>query len=304
MILMKIHTVQSGLLQLGVLIAVLTCASSAKAEGPQPLQLWPNGAPGETGAFDAEKEVPPRGGKPVIRLTNVTAPSLTFYPANPANRTDTTVIVFPGGGYHILAYDLEGTEIIEWLNSIGVNGVLLKYRVPRRPGRAKHDAPLQDAQRAIGLVRHRAKRWNLDPARIGVLGFSAGGHLAAMASNHFLSRTYPRVDASDDVSCRPNFTVLIYPAYLTQADNLLALTEDLTVGSQTPPSFIIQTQDDGVKVESSLVYYLALKQNKIPVEMHLYPKGGHGYGLRPSTHGVSRWPRRCSQWLQAAGLIP
>ena len=304
MILMKIHTVQSGLLPLGVLMAVLTCAPSTKAEDPQPLLLWPNGAPGEKGAFDAEKEAPPRGGTPVIRLTNVTAPSLTFYPANPANRTDTTVIVFPGGGYHILAYDLEGTEIIEWLNSIGVNGVLLKYRVPRRPGRAKHDAPLQDAQRAIGLVRHRAKRWNLNPDRIGVLGFSAGGHLAAMASNHFQSRTYPRVDASDDMSCRPNFTVLIYPAYLTEADNLLALTEDLTVGPQTPPGFIIQTQDDGVKVESSLVYYLALKKNKIPVEMHLYPKGGHGYGLRPSPHNVSHWPRRCTQWLQAAGLIP
>ena len=269
----------------------------------QSILLWPNGAPGEIGKIGAEKIEDPRGSKPVIRITNVTAPSLTVYPPDPTIDTGTTVIVCPGGGYNILASDLEGTEVIEWLNSIGITGVLLKYRVPRRKYLEKHMAPLQDAQRAIGLVRHRSSRWGLAPNRIGILGFSAGGHLSAMASNHFDQRSYPRTDASDDVSCRPDFTILIYPAYLSKPNDLMALADELVITEKTPPCILIQTQDDGVKVESSLAYYLGLKQANIPVEMHLYPTGGHGYGLRDSEHLVSSWPARCEEWMRQGKLL-
>jgi acetyl esterase/lipase len=288
-----------------LLTAILSIASSPTlvATESSPILLWPNGAPGELGNIDAEGIADPRGNKPVTRLINVSAPTLTLFRAAPEIDTGATVIVCPGGAYQILAYDLEGTEVIEWLNSIGVNGVLLKYRVPRREGLEKHTAPLQDAQRAIGMVRHRAKGWGLDPNRIGILGFSAGGHLSAMASNHFKTRTYPRVDGNDDVSNRPDFTVLIYTAYLTHPDDILKLSPDLTVTNETPPCFLVQTQDDGVKVESSIVYYLACKQAKVPVEMHLYPSGGHGYGLRPTEHLVSGWPKRCEEWMKSSGLL-
>ena len=265
--------------------------------------LWPNGAPGEAGTIEAEKINDPKGSKPVTRITNVTAPTLTVFRPEPSKDTGTTVIVCPGGGYNILAYDLEGTEIVAWLNSIGVTGVLLKYRVPRRLGLEKHTAPLQDAQRALGIVRHRSERWGIAPDRIGILGFSAGGHLSAMASTHFDQRVYPRTDASDDVSCRPDFSILIYPAYLSKEGNRLELADELTIHKNTPPCILIQTQDDGVKVESSIAYYLGLKQAKIPVEMHLYPSGGHGYGLRSSEHLVSSWPNRCEEWLRQGKLL-
>lgn len=284
-------------------LAIIAVALTFDLSAQEPLLLWPNGAPGEKGLVDKEKATESQGTNSIIRVTNVSAPTLTVYPPKTELDTGAAVVVCPGGGYNILAYDLEGTEVIEWLNSIGVTGILLKYRVPRRADLSKHAAPLQDAQRALGMVRHRAERWGIDPNRIGILGFSAGGHLTAMASNHTQHRTYPRVDAADDISCRPDFALLIYPAYLTHPDNILELAPDLTLAASPPPSILIQTQDDGVKVESSIVYYLALKRAKVPVEMHLYPTGGHGYGLRPSEHGVSHWPKRCHEWMIRAGIL-
>ena len=297
------HSKYSRFTILLTLILSIASQSALAANDSSPILLWPNGAPGEIGNIDAEGVADPRGEKPVKRLINVSAPTLTLFRATPEKDTGATVIVCPGGGYNILAYDLEGTEVIEWLNSIGVNGVLLKYRVPRRKGLEKHTAPLQDAQRAIGMVRHRAEGWGLDPNRIGILGFSAGGHLSAMASNHFKTRTYPRVDGNDDVSSRPDFTVLIYTAYLTHPNDILKLSPELNVTNETPPCLLIQTQDDGVKVESSIVYYLACKQANVPVEMHLYPTGGHGYGLRPTEHLVSSWPKRCEEWMRSSDLL-
>ena len=284
-------------------VAIITQALTSAVRAQEPLLLWPNGAPGEKGLVGEEKiaDSRPEGG--IIRLTNVSAPTLTVYPPKAELDTGAAVVVCPGGGYNILAYDLEGTEVIEWLNSIGVTGILLKYRVPRRADLPKHEAPLQDAQRALGMVRQRAERWGIDPNRIGILGFSAGGHLTAMASNHTQKRTYPRVDSADDISCRPDFALLIYPAYLTHPDDILQLAPDVTLADSPPPSILIQTQDDGVKVESSIVYYLALKRAKVPVEMHLYPTGGHGYGLRPSEHGVAQWPKRCHEWMLRAGFL-
>ena len=274
----------------------------------EPLMLWPGNAPGEKDAIGEEKDTSKPdsnkvAGKPVIRLGNVSKPSLTLFRPPKDKDTGAAVVVCPGGGYQILAWDLEGTEVCEWLNSIGVTGVLLKYRVPKRAGLEKHTAALQDAQRALGLVRRHAKEWGLDPKRVGILGFSAGGHLAAAASTNYEKRTYEPVDDADKESCRPDFTVLIYPAYLTVEKDGDKLPPELPVNAHTPPTFLAQTQDDGVRVESSVFYYLALKQAKVPVEMHLYPTGGHGYGLRPSEHNVTTWPQRAAEWLRAMGTL-
>ena len=287
--------------------ALLTFAASA-AE-PLVFPLWPAAAPGETAVLPPEADVTkPKdnivGGRPVIRLGNVATPSLTYYRAPVATNTGTTVLVCPGGGYNILALDLEGTEICAWLNSLGVNAALLKYRVPRRAGLEKHAAPLQDAQRALGLLRSRAAELGLDPARLGVLGFSAGGHLAATVSNNHATRTYPALDAADALSCRPDFTVLIYPAYLTVKEKSDAIAPELPVSAtNTAPTFIAMTQDDPVRVETGLYYYLALKNAKVPAELHLYPKGGHGYGLRRTEKDVTSWPDRAADWMKSSGLL-
>jgi acetyl esterase/lipase len=217
----------------------------------------------------------------VYRLGNVSTPTLTLYPAK-TNNADAAVVVFPGGGYRILAIDLEGTEVCDWLNSINVTCVLLKYRVPDSDY-PKSPAALQDAQRALGMVRSHAAEWHVDPNRIGVLGFSAGGHLAAALSTHFDQRLYDAVDAADRLSCRPDFAVIIYPGYLALSEQNFAPNPDIHVTEKTPPSILVQAEDDPVHVENSTVYYQALKNAKVPAEMHLYAQGGHGYGLRRTT---------------------
>ncbi len=278
------------------------------ASSDAPIPIWPNGAPGDPGAGGAEHDTTRPtdalvAARSVIRLGNVSVPTLTLYRAAKAQNTGAAVVVFPGGGYNILAMDLEGTEVCSWLNSIGVDCALLKYRVPARPGGPRYAAPLQDAQRAVGLVRSRAEQWGIDPHRIGVLGFSAGGHLAAAASTNFDRRTYPAIDAADQVSCRPDFAILIYPAYLTAKDDLKSLAPELAVRADTPPTFLVQAEDDPVHVENSLVYFKALKDAKVSAEMHLFPIGGHGYGLRPSAAKVTTWPQLAAQWLDSRGLL-
>ena len=274
----------------------------------EPIPLWPKGAPDEKGEVGQEHDTTkPDGGlvagQRVIRLGNVSQPTITLYRPPKEKDAGAVVVVCPGGGYSILAMDLEGTEVCEWLNSIGVTGVLLKYRVPTRPGDDKHILPLQDAQRALGLVRFHAKQWNLDPNRIGVLGFSAGGHLTAYLSTHFDKRAYEPVDDADQVSCRPDFSMPIYPAYLVLKDQDDKLAPELNVTANTPPTFLVQAEDDGIGVENSLIYYLALKQAKVPAEMHLYAAGGHGYGLRPSAKTVTTWPQRAQEWMRSLGLL-
>lgn len=265
--------------------------------------LFPNGAPGENVKL---KQVDDASGNkvagcPVLRVGNVSEPTLTFYPAPVNNNSGVTIIVNPGGGYNILAYNLEGTEICKRFNSYGVNCVLVKYRVPRREGLEKHEAPLQDVQRAIAYTRSHAKEWNINSDKIGVLGFSAGAHLSAVASTNYSSRTYPRIDSYDDVSLRPDFTVLVYPAYLS-ADNF-RISPELKVDSNTPPTILIQTQDDKSFIDSSLFYYYALKQANVPAAMHLYPSGGHGYGARNTGHTVNEWPHRVLSWLRDIKMI-
>jgi acetyl esterase/lipase len=284
-----------------LLLAFLTANAS------EPLKLWPNGAPGEKGDIGEERDMTKpsdglTGGKTVIRLGNVSVPTLTVYQPPPEKNTGAAVVVCPGGGYSILAMDLEGTEVCQWLNSAGVTAVLLKYRVPARKGLERYAAPLQDAQRALGLVRYHAAEWHIDPKRIGIMGFSAGGHLSATASTRFEKRTYDPVDEADQASCRPDFVILIYPAYLTHKEGP-ELAPELTVTSNTPPTFLVQTEDDPVRVENCLFYYLALKQAKVPAEMHLFAHGGHGYGLRPSGQAVISWPKRAEEWMRGLGVL-
>lgn len=265
--------------------------------------LFPKGAPGEVAKLTekSSSEGDKIGGEPVLRMTDVSEPTITIYRAPDEVASGAAMVVCPGGGYNILAYDLEGTEICEWLNNIGVTAVLLKYRVPRREGREKHAAPLQDVQRAIGYVRAHAEKLDIDPNRIGVMGFSAGGHLSAMVSNNFAERTYPAVDAADKVSCRPDFCLLVYPAYLS--GDKFQLAPELKVSSATPPTMLIQAEDDNPHIYSSLFYYYALKEAGVPAWMHLYSKGGHGYGLRDTGAAVNEWPDRVEDWFREIGVI-
>jgi acetyl esterase/lipase len=291
------------------LLAALLVSSRAIASEPSKIiELWPNGAPGEKGGIGEERDTTKPtdnliAGKALIRLGNVSKPTLHIFRPSADKDTGAAVLVCPGGGYHILAWDLEGTEVCDWLNSIGVRGILLKYRVPKRTDRERHAAPLEDAQRALGLMRHHAKDWGIDPQRIGVLGFSAGGHLAAALSNSRDERTYPQVDDADKVGCRPDFTVLIYPGYLTVKEEGDKVAPELKVTAETPPTFLVMAQDDSVRVENALFYYLALKNAKVPAELHVYPTGGHGYGLRRTEHYVTTWPDRVADWMRSRGLL-
>jgi acetyl esterase/lipase len=298
-----------------VLSASLVAQTSVwpPAPGHVTMNLWPHEAPGaQSGGTPASSGVEhdtttaqdrPVAGKPVIRLGNVSVPTLTVYTPSGRN-TGAAVVVFPGGSYHILAIDLEGTEVCDWLNAVGATCVLVKYRVPDSGPYPKSSAALQDAQRAVGLVRAHAAEWHIDAKRIGVLGFSAGAHLSAALSTHFEKRSYDPVDAADQVSCRPDFAVIVYPGYLAWSEKNFEANADLPVTEKTPPTFIVQAEDDPVHVENSTVYFLALKNAKVPAEMHLYASGGHGYGLRKTELPVTDWPKLVEHWLATIGTVP
>jgi len=222
------------------------------------------------------------------------------------------VVVFPGGGYNVLAIDLEGTEVCEWLTSRRITCVLLKFRVPhsgpqwdgQRQINPKARMALQDAQRTMGLIRLHAAEYHIDPHRIGVLGFSAGGHLVADISTHFDERLYPAVDAADKESCRPDFAVAFYPGHLWIGSEKFELNPDIPVTRQTPPTFLLQAENDPVDtVNNSMVYYIALKKAGVPVEMHLYAEGKHAFGLRPTKFPITRWPQLVETWLRTIGMI-
>jgi acetyl esterase/lipase len=285
-----------------LMIFACLITTTAKAQTPVEVNLWPQNRLVDTvnGHKLVEHDITVPNddkieGMSVIRLADITNPTIKIF--TPKNANGTAVIVCPGGGYGILALDLEGTELCTWFNSIGVTAILLKYRVPALPGKLRYEAPLQDAQRALGLVRFNAAKWGINPDHIGVLGFSAGGHLSALVSNTYDKRTYQQVDAADEVSCRPDFTILIYPAYLVDEKEDGKLAPEIKLTEKTPPTFIMQTEDDPIKVENALYYYLALKKAKVSAEMHLYPKGGHGYGIRNKTGGTSVYPQLIEKWL-------
>ncbi|MCC8154185.1 MAG: alpha/beta hydrolase [Tannerellaceae bacterium] len=269
----------------------------------KPIVLFPAGAPGETVQLTEKSDATGDkvAGKPVIRLTDVSIPTITIFPAPDEYANGAAILVCPGGAYNILSYNLEGEEICHWLNDLGITAVLLKYRVPRREGQDKHVAPLQDAQRALAYMRSHADKYDIDPGRIGVMGFSAGAHLSVMLSNSFRERAYMQIDETDNVSIRPNFCLLVYPAYL-DGENF-GLTPEIKVTKQTPPTCIIQTEDDKNYINSSLFYYYALKEAGIPATMHLYSKGGHGYGMRDVGTQVREWPDRAEDWLRDLNVI-
>jgi len=277
------------------------------AAGHTTFPLWPAGAPGTSTATGPEQDTTtskdrPVAGRAVVRIGNVASPTITLYPA-PAQNSGATVVVFPGGSYRILAIDLEGTEVCDWLNSIAVNCVLLKYRVPQTGPFPKSEAALQDAQRAVGIVREHAAEWRFDAKHIGVLGFSAGAHLAAALSTHYEKRLYPAVDGADQLSCRPDFQIVLYPGYLALADKNFDFNPDISVTASTPPAFIVQDEDDPVHVENAVEYFLQLKKAGVQAELHTYAQGGHGYGLRPTSMPVTRWPLLASRWLHTIGVL-
>lgn len=269
----------------------------------EPIVLFPNGAPREIGEMIESKSLAGRkvSGRSVLRIRDVSQPTITFYPAPEENNSRTTIIVIPGGRYEVLSFDLEGTEICKRFNESGINCILLKYRVPRRKKLSKHAAPLQDLQRAIAYTRAHADNWNLDKSKIGVIGFSAGGHLAVMASNSFSELTYTAIDNCDNENIRPDFCILIYPSYLDRKN--FSIAPEINVTDKTPQTFLVQTQDDHKLLNSSLFYYYALKESKVPAAMHLYQTGGHAYGLRETGNLVSEWPNRVLDWLSEIGIL-
>jgi acetyl esterase/lipase len=273
------------------------------------IAIWPGSVPDPVPTKGPEADTSTAkdnliAGKPLMRLGNVSIPTITLYSPTGDN-TGAAVVVFPGGGYNILAIDLEGTEVCDWLNAKGITCVLLKYRVPNTgPYMTKSPAALEDAQRAVGLVRSHAAEWKIDPNRIGVLGFSAGAHLAVALSTHYDKRLYPAIDAADQQSSRPDFAVIVYPGYLADAENSFLDKLDIHPTAQTPPSFIVQAEDDPVHVENSTAYFLALKNAKVPAELHLYSQGGHGYGLRPQANWpVTTWPGSVEIWLHTIHML-
>jgi acetyl esterase/lipase len=307
--------------------------------GFKQLQIWPGAVPDPQPVAGPEVVMTTGkeslvAGRPWVAVSNVSRPTMTVYSPTGKN-TGAAVVVFPGGGYQVLAIDLEGTEVCDWLTSKGITCVLLKYRVtdvgeyPKSGPYPESPMALEDAQRTVGLVRFHAAEWHIDPHKIGVLGFSAGGHLVAAMSTHFEKRLYPAVDAADKESCRPDFAVAIYPGHLSlsaaewdarqgtkkfviphpghlsAAVESLALNPDLHVTSQTPPTFLLQNEDDHVdNVDDSLSYYIALKNAGVPVEMHLYTQGGHAFGLRRTKLPVTAWPQLMETWLGTIGMIP
>ncbi len=286
-------------------IAVASLVETRADDAPKPtvLDVWPGPAPGENGAtVGEEKET--RKGEKVTSVTNVSKPTLSVYrPAADKANSGVAILVFPGGGYTNLAWDHEGEQVAAWLNSIGVTAAVLKYRVPRRPGTPRTEPPqqaLMDAQRAMSLVRGKAADWGVDPKKVGVLGFSAGGHLGAWLSTNADKRVYEPVDDSDKVSIRPDFAILIYAGGVVKRGSD-QLAPEIRVNSETPPTFLVHATNDSA--ENSALLYLALKRASVPAELHIFSTGGHGFGMRPGTQPYASWPKRCEEWLKTQGIL-
>jgi acetyl esterase/lipase len=300
---------------LSIALAFVGLSAQTPVWQPSPghtqIPIWPGKVP------DAQPVAGPEysqrvGEEPPYAVVagKVSRPTMTVYSPQGKN-TGAAVVVFPGGGYWVLYMDLEGTEVCDWLTTKGITCVLLKYRVPgehlspRSGAYPKSPMALEDAQRTLGLVRFHAAEWRIDPHKIGVLGFSAGGHLVAAISTHFQKRLYPAVDAADKESCRPDFAVALYPGHMLEhVSKDFELNPYVPVTSKTPPTFLLQAEDDPVDpVQNSLVYYTALKQAGVPAELHLYAHGGHGFGLRRTKFPITKWPQLVETWLTTIGII-
>lgn len=308
--------------RLGIVLALLAASGIAQAkpmtwqapEGLTQITLWPGAvpdAPPVPGPEDVSVSTELIAGKTVTNVTNVTNPTITVYPPKGKN-TGAALVVVPGGGFQVLAIDLEGTEVCDWATSIGMTCVLLKYRVPSapyvwqcdcRPHNLKVSQPsLQDLQRTMGLVRDHADQWHVDPHKVGVLGFSAGGFLVAEISSLFEHRLYPQVDKADNESARPDFAIAIYPGHLANRDD--TFNTNIPVSSLTSPTFLVQAEDDYEDgIHQSLAYYAALSKAHVPAEMHLYANGGHAFGLRRNELPITDWPAQAALWLHTIGIM-
>jgi acetyl esterase/lipase len=297
-------------------LAACLCVAcpAAGADKPVVVELWPGSPPDEDGKIRPETvRMSPRLSRkevevtePTRMVTNVSKPTLTIY--RPAKEKDsgTAVLICPGGGYWNLYWQLEGEEVAAWLNSLGVTGIILKYRVPRRPDEPQGEParrPLQDAQRAVSLVRARATEWGIAPDRIGIVGFSAGGHLAIATATSFEKRTYKPIDEIDKVSCRPDFAIPVYSGYLKAKDKD-ELAPGLRIPKGTPPVFLAHGGDDIISdPANSVLLYLALKRANVPAELHVYANAAHDFGVRRSDHPCSTWTQSCADWLRHQGFL-
>lgn len=300
---------------LSVLVGLLLVCLVRGAEDPVVLPVWPGAVPGDFGTIGPERVRAPSDAPTMDAkwITGITKPTLTVYRPAKDRNTRAAMLICPGGGYWNLAWDLEGEEVAAWLNTVGVTGIVLKYRVPRRPGQPEElpaPGPLLDAQRAVSLVRSRAAEWGIDSNQIGIVGFSAGGHLAVAAATQFDRRAYEPIDAIDKVSCRPDFAVAVYPGYLIAQHpagvetNKNILAPYIRIPTETPPMFLVHASDDPVAgSENSVVMYLALRQANMAAELHVFAHGGHGFGVRKSSLPCSTWTDRCVAWLQDQGML-
>ena len=298
---------------IAILVAFhLATTLSAQAGAPDlTVPLWPEGQMPGIGAKSPEIGTLSEKDN-ILRIKYISQPNLAVFKAPGTKAPTPAVIICPGGAYACLAYNIEGTEVAEWFSSIGVTAVVLKYRVPNT-----RDAALQDIQRAVRLMRTHAAEWGIDPERIGVIGFSAGGHLCAHLSNHYAQPAYPKIDDADEASCKPAFSILVYPAYLERGGQL---APELPVSSSTPPTFIVHSTDDAGFLPGTKIYFAALQAAQVPSLLRLYSTGGHGYGLRcygkaggwsgPCRHGslqcpkeASVWPGHCREWLVQNGFL-
>ena len=301
-------------------VLILACVaiglnpSDSVRAGDEPLILdvWPGKAAGDHGQIGPERVLTPSEAptKDAKWITSVTRPTISVFRADPGNNTRVAMVICPGGGYWNLAWDKEGEEVAARLNTLGITGVVLKYRVPRRPGepeRLPAPGPLRDAQRTIRLVRSRANEWGIDPERIGIMGFSAGGHLAVMTAISFEKPSYEPIDDVDRASCRPKFAVAAYPGYILTKPGSDTLADYIRIPKGTGPMFLVHASDDderGAQPEQSLALYRALRGAGVPVEMHIYDEGGHGFGVRKSRRPVSGWPEQCAEWMKHRGILP
>ena len=287
------------------LLSATSLSQPAATQEHAEIAIWPSGLPADAVKLDEQTIAKLKSELTEERIMYVDVPTITVYQPDPDKTNGCSVIICPGGAYNILAWPKEGLEVAEWFNSIGVTAFVLKYRVPRRNPDKIHWEPLQDIQRAIRVVRHEAEKWQIDPNRIGTLGFSAGGHLTVMSGVQYNTRTYEKVDDADDLSCRPDFICPIYAAYLgnNYNDKVAVLGDLVTVTKQSPPTFMAVTWDDSMRGAQSALLFVRLKEHGVSAELHAFAKGGHGYGIRPSENPVSSWNNNLAAWMKSSGLL-
>lgn len=287
--------------QTSALLLTVCLASGISGFGAEPaltMNVWPGTPPGDKPNLGPELW----NGTAITGV--VSTPTIAVYRPPKEKDTGAAVLICPGGGFYQLSMGHEGWDVATWLNSIGVTGVLLKYRIPNREGMPRFLAALQDAQRAMSIIRSKAKEWGLDPKRIGILGFSAGGQVGADVETNFDQRKYDAIDDIDKAETRPDFAVLIYPGGIAvRGSETPAVTPDVRVSKDTPPTFLAISNDDRGGPENAVYLYLALKRVGVPAELHVYGEGGHGYGIRPGNAPHASWPARVADWMIARKIL-